>query len=94
MSETPKKKTAAKKAVDDHVSAYNNKQTEAATAPKKAIPAKPAKKTTTAKVEKTTQEVVETVVEDVQPSATEAQLESVLEDVPSRWVRFKKFLGL
>jgi len=92
MSETPKEKKTVRKPVNEHASSYDKPAKKTNPAPKKAVPAKPAKKTTTAKVED--QEVVETVVEAVQPPVTEAQLESVLEDVPNRWVRFKKFLGL
>lgn len=88
MSETPKEKKTVKKPVNEHVNSYDKPVKKANPVPKKAV----ATKTTIAKVKD--QEVVETVVEAVQPPVTEAQLESVLEDVPSRWVRFKKFLGL
>lgn len=104
MSETPKEKKTVRKPVNEHASSYDKPAKKANPAPKKAVPAKPAKKTTTAKVVDAVDavvtfgeenpEVFKDAVKAVEPSVTDAQLETVLEDVPSRWVRFKKFLGL
>lgn len=89
MSETPKKKAATKKAVNEHASAYNNKPTKAATAPKKAVPAKKAavKKTTTKKAVETPDEVLAPVVSSLDSKTFEA----LLTKAPGFWARVKQF---
>jgi len=86
MSETPKKKTAPKKAVNEHASAYNNKPSKAATAPKKAVPAKKAavKKTTTTKAVEATEEAVAPLVSYVTD-------ETLFTKAPGFWARVKQF---
>jgi hypothetical protein len=107
MSETPKKKTATKKAVSEHGSAYNKPAKTANTTPKKAVPAKPAKKAAVKKA--TAKKVVDAVdavvalgesnpdlfketVETIDPSVTDSQVAEVLTKAPGFWAKIKQFL--
>ena len=104
MSETPKEKKTVRKPVNEHASSYDKPVKKTNPAPKKAVPAKPAKKTTTAKVVDAVDavvtfgeenpEVFKDAVEAVEPSVTDAQLETVLTKAPGFWAKVKQLLGV